>query len=220
MTAPLVLGIDTSTTVNVGVARGRDVLAAGTVDDRMAHVEQLTPLVRRVLTEAGLVVADLERIVVGLGPGPFTGLRVGIATARMLASVTGVPLRAVCSLDVVAVQYAQEQPGHDFVVVTDARRRELYWASYDPDGARLDGPGVALPDEVPSLPAVGPGADLYPDSLDAVLGPRTVDPGVLAREGLRLSDAGTEPLYLRRPDTSAPSRRKSVLARRLDRPRR
>jgi tRNA threonylcarbamoyl adenosine modification protein YeaZ len=212
-----VLAIDTSTVVNVGVARDGNVLAVATVDDRMAHVEQLTPLIRRVMGQAGLDPSDLTGLVVGLGPGPFTGLRVGIATARVLASVALLPLRGICSLDVLAAQYAQESPTGEFVVATDARRKEVYWARYACDGSRVDGPQVSAPDEVPRLPTIGPGAALYGDRLAAVPGPRTLDPAVLAERGLSLADAGTEPLYLRRPDAAAPTRRKSVLTWRAGR---
>ncbi len=90
MTDRLVLALDTATVVNVGLARGGQVLAVGTVADRMAHAEQLMPLVADVLARAGVRVADLDQIVVGLGPGPFTGLRVGVVTAQILATVTGV----------------------------------------------------------------------------------------------------------------------------------
>jgi tRNA threonylcarbamoyl adenosine modification protein YeaZ len=213
----LVLGIDTSTTVNVGLARNGEVLGVATVDDRRAHVERLTPLIRAVLDDAGATVTDLDLIVVGLGPGPFTGLRVGIATARMLASVARVQLRGVCSLDVLAVQYAPDNPFGEFLVATDARRKEVYWARYASDGARVDGPYVSSPDEVPALPTVGPGANLYPDRLTAAPGPRVLDPAVLASSGTWLADAGIEPLYLRRPDAAAPTRRKSVLTWRVDR---
>lgn len=217
MTTPLVLGIDTSTVVGVGLARGGDVLHSATVDDRMAHVEQLTPLVRAALAAAGVTFGDLDHIVVGLGPGPFTGLRVGIATARVLASVARVPLRGVCSLDVLAAQFASESAPPEFLVATDARRKELYWARYGADGQRVDGPRVSAPEELPALPTVGPGANLYPDRVQAVLGPRVLDPGVLARAGLVLADAGTEPLYLRRPDAAVPGVQKSVLTWRADR---
>jgi tRNA threonylcarbamoyl adenosine modification protein YeaZ len=218
MSDGLVLGLDTSTVVNVGLARGGRVLAQATVDDRLAHAEELTPMVRRVLADAGVRLAQLDHIVVGLGPGPFTGLRVGIATARVLAAVARVPLRGVCSLDVVAAQHVAEHVAEgDFVVATDARRKEVYWARYTPQGLRTDGPRVSSPDEVPELPVVGPGAALYPDRLRAVPGPSALDPGVLAARGMSLADAGTEPLYLRRPDAAEPSRPKSVLTFRLDR---
>ena len=206
----LTLGIDTASLVSVGIARDGSVLAADVVADHRAHVEELTPLVARVCTEAGVRVSDLDRIVVGLGPGPFTGLRVGIVTARMLALVSGAELRGVCSLDVIAAGHRSEV---GFVVAADARRREVYWAAYDEHGRRTDGPHVSAPTDVPDLPVVGPAVDLYPDRLSAVDGPRTLDPGLLAMRGWELPDAGTAPLYLRRPDAAESIRRKSVLTR-------
>ncbi|MFL6025754.1 MAG: tRNA (adenosine(37)-N6)-threonylcarbamoyltransferase complex dimerization subunit type 1 TsaB [Friedmanniella sp.] len=208
---PLVLGLDTATTVAVGLARGSEVLQVAGVADRMAHVEQLTPLVQHCLEAAGLRPAALTQLVVGLGPGPFTGLRVGIVTAQVLAFSLGIPWRGVCSLDVIAAQHAANGGAGEFVVATDARRRELYWARYGAGAVRLDGPHVSAPGDLPRLPVVGPGADLYPDRLQAVTGPRSLDAGVLAARGLELADAGREPLYLRRPDAAEPTRRKSVL---------
>ena len=211
MTDRLVLALDTATVVNVGLARGSQVLAVATVTDRMAHAEQLMPLVADTLARGGVRVADLDQIVVGLGPGPFTGLRVGVVTAQILATVTGVPLHGVCSLDALAVEYAATDPAGKFVVATDARRREVYWASYAADGRRQHGPTVERPDAVPQLPTIGPAGDLYPDQLRVVPGPRRLDPGVMAVRAPDLPDAGREPLYLRRPDASEPSRPKSVL---------
>ncbi|HEY5820947.1 MAG TPA: tRNA (adenosine(37)-N6)-threonylcarbamoyltransferase complex dimerization subunit type 1 TsaB [Propionibacteriaceae bacterium] len=208
---PLTLAIDTSTVVSVGLARGTQVLSTASIEDRMAHVEQLTPLVRRCLESAGESIGAVDRIVVGLGPGPFTGLRVGIATAQVLASVRKIELRGICSLDVLATQYAASTPDQEFVVATDARRREVYWARYGAAGRRTDGPHVSNPDDVPRLPTVGPGAEVYPDRLLVVDGPRALDPGALAVCGWDLPDAGREPLYLRRPDAVEPTRRKSVL---------
>ena len=207
----LVLALDTATVVNVGLARGPHVLAVATVADRMAHVEQLMPLVAAVLREAGVRVADLDQVVVGLGPGPFTGLRVGVVTAQVLATVSGVALHGICSLDVLAAAYAAADPAGEFVVATDARRREVYWAGYAADGTRLTGPAVVRPDALPRRPTIGPAVDLYPDQLTAVPGPRRLDPGVMAVRGPDLADAGREPLYLRRPDATEPSRPKSVL---------
>ena len=150
----------------------------------------------------------------GLGPGPFTGLRVGVVTAQVLASVAKVPLRGVCSLDVLAAQFADQSPAGEFVVATDARRREVYWAGYAPDGRRTTGPAVSAPADVPRRPAVGPAVDLYPDQFLAAPGPRALDPGLLAVRGPGLPDCGREPLYLRRPDATEPTRRKSVLGAR------
>jgi tRNA threonylcarbamoyladenosine biosynthesis protein TsaB len=214
MADPLVLALDTSTLVNVGLARGERVLASLTIADRMAHVEQLTPTVRDCLRQAGVHLADLTQIVVGLGPGPFTGLRVGVVTAQVLASVAGIKLHGICSLDVLAAQFAHQSPAEGFVVATDARRREVYWAGYAPDGRRTTGPAVSAPSDVPRRPTVGPAVDLYPDQLLAAAGPRALDPGLLAVRGPGLSDCGREPLYLRRPDAAEPTRRKSVLGAR------
>lgn len=213
--AQLVLGIDTSTVVNVGLAWGNEVLATATVGDARAHVEELIPLVRQCLRECHRRLADVEHLVIGMGPGPFTGLRVGIATAQVLSTALGIRLHGVCSLDVIAAQYVAEfAPDADFVVATDARRREVYWARYAASGARVSGPGVGPADSVPLLSVVGPAADIYPDRLSSVAGPRLLDPGVLASVGLRLPAVGPEPLYLRRADATEPQRRKSVLGRR------
>jgi tRNA threonylcarbamoyl adenosine modification protein YeaZ len=207
----LVLALDTSTVVNVGLARGDQVLAQITIPDRMAHVEQLMPAIRDCLGQAGVRLAEIGQIVVGLGPGPFTGLRVGIVTAQILASVAKVALHGVCSLDILAAQFADQTPHGKFLVATDARRREVYWAGYAADGRRTTGPAVSAPSDVPPLPAIGPAVDLYPDQLLPAPGPRVLDPGVLAVRGPDLPDAGREPLYLRRPDATEPTRRKSVL---------
>ena len=213
----VVLGIDTATVVCVGLAVGGQTVGLGRVADRMAHVEQLTPLIRRVCAEAGVAATALTDVVVGLGPGPYTGLRVGIVTARVLAEIAGARLHGICSLDVIAAQYAIAAPGGEFVVATDARRKEVYWARYAADGSRLEGPAVNAADEVPRLPTIGPGTLLYPDRLEVVDGPTTLDPAVLAAVGLHLVGAGVEPLYLRRPDATEPGRRKSVLIRRAAR---
>jgi tRNA threonylcarbamoyl adenosine modification protein YeaZ len=208
--ASLVLALDTSTVVNVGLARGAQVLAAATVADQMAHVEQLMPLVSECVDTAGIRVADIDKLIVGLGPGPFTGLRVGVVTARVLGFALGVELRGICSLDVLAAQFVAASRG-EFLVATDARRREVYWARYSPDGVRLEQPRVSRPSDVPPLPVIGPAADLYADQLHAVPGPRAMDPAVLATASATLPDAGREPLYLRHPDATELTRPKSVL---------
>ncbi|WP_432559782.1 tRNA (adenosine(37)-N6)-threonylcarbamoyltransferase complex dimerization subunit type 1 TsaB [Granulicoccus sp. GXG6511] len=223
----LVLGIDTSTDVRVGVARDGEILSRRHVADTRQHVEQLIPLTRAALTDAGAGLADVDLICVGLGPGPFTGLRVGIVAAQTLASVRGIPLHGVCSLDVIAA--ATTGPA-EFVVATDARRKELYWARYvvgTPLAQRIDGPHVTAPEDLPPLPVVGPGVAAYADRLPAHAQPgpgdETVDAGLLAALGTALPSAGSQPLYLRRPDAAEPTRRKSALARtpvrRIKRPR-
>jgi tRNA threonylcarbamoyl adenosine modification protein YeaZ len=208
--ASVVLALDTSTVVNVGLAQGERVLATATVADKMAHAERLMPLISDCLDDAGVPLGDLDRLVVGLGPGPFTGLRVGVATAQVLSYVLKLELHGVCSLDIFAAQFAGASSG-DFIVATDARRREVYWAAYGADGVRLGEPSVSRPSDVPQLPTIGPAADLYSDQLHTVPGPRAMDPGVLATRGATLPDAGHEPLYLRHPDATELTRSKSVL---------
>jgi tRNA threonylcarbamoyl adenosine modification protein YeaZ len=208
--AALVLALDTSTVVNVGLANRDRVLATATVADQMAHVEQLMPLVSECLDTAAVRISDLGKVIVGLGPGPFTGLRVGVVTAQVLSYTLGLELRGVCSLDVLAAQFAGESSGA-FIVATDARRREVYWARYNAAGVRVGEPAVSRPSDLPRLPVIGPAADLYSDQLWAVPGPRSLDPGVLATRGATLPDAGHEPLYLRHPDATELTRPKSVL---------
>ena len=209
----VVLGIDTSTDVCAGVAIDGAVAASALVADRRAHAEQLTPLVLRVLAEVGVDVAELDAIAVGVGPGPFTGLRVGVATAAVLAESLGLPIRGVCSLDVLASQYLSglATPSGEFLVAADARRKELYWARYLADGTRAAGPFVTAPTELPALPTVGPGAALYPLPCVDASGPDTLDAGHLAAVADRLPEAGLEPLYLRRPDADVPTTVKSTL---------
>lgn len=213
----VVLALDTSGGVRVGVARDEVVLATAEVADTRQHVEQLVPLVHEALQRAGAGLDEVTLVCVGLGPGPFTGLRVGIVAAQVLASVRGVPLHGVCSLDALAHAYAH-QGGRDgeFLVATDARRKELYWARYAADGTRIADPHVSAPGVLPDLPVAGPGATAYADVLGSRVvadGPAYVDAGLMAALGRRLPDAGTEPLYLRRPDAEASTRRKSTLVR-------
>jgi len=205
------LGIDTSTSVTAALARPGHVLASRAVTAPNAHVEQLMPLVSEVVAEGGHALADLAGIVVGIGPGPFTGLRVGIVTAQTLAYVLDVPVRGVCSLDIVALTYAASRPSRGFTVVSDARRKELYWATYDASGKRVDGPNVTLPPDVPTGLVVGPAADLYDLAGERVV--VALDPGAIAVSPERLADLGTEPLYLRRPDAQVSTSIKPVLTR-------
>ncbi len=203
--------MDTATpAVTVALCDGATVLAERTVVDARAHGEQLAPGIDAVLTEAGVRPQGLDRIVVGVGPGPFTGLRVGLVTARVLASVLGIPVDGVCTLDALALAGAVEG---EHLVATDARRKEVYWARYR-GTTRLDGPHVDRPDDVdPSLPVVGAGAALYParflDRRDPQL-PRAAD---LCRwVALGLPTLPPDPLYLRRPDAVPPGARKPALA--------
>lgn len=148
MQAPIVLALDTSSALtSVAVTSDRIVSEQSHVDAR-GHAEVLIPMVRTVIAAAGI--AHPHVIACGVGPGPYTGLRVGIATARALALSWSIPVVGVCSLDAVAwavlASEAQEQLG----VAMDARRREIYWATYDSTGERTAGPGVCRPNDLPT----------------------------------------------------------------------
>jgi tRNA threonylcarbamoyl adenosine modification protein YeaZ len=212
---PVLLAFDTATPlVTVALHDGEDVVLEHRSERPMKHGEQLAPLIDQVLREAGLVRQDLTAIAVGVGPGPFTGLRVGLVTARTLAFVLEIPVYGVCSLDVVAVEAVDTGAVADgFLVATDARRKEVYLASYDGGGARLDGPAVLRPaDAASDLPVVGEGALLHPEAFPHPVGPRMPSAGWLARtvaeERAELLDP--EPLYLRRPDAVVTAARKPV----------
>jgi tRNA threonylcarbamoyl adenosine modification protein YeaZ len=170
--------------------------------------------VRDALDRAGLAPRDVTAVAVGAGPGPFTGLRVGLVTARTLAHVLSIPVYGACSLDVLAVEaVATGAVDGDFLVATDARRREVYLASYDERGTRLEGPTVSRPaDAASDRPVVGEGATLYPDHYPDGRQPLRPSAGWLARavagEHLELLDP--EPLYLRRPDAEIPRAPKPV----------
>jgi len=208
------LAIDTSTSM-VGAAVLRDGAEPVTAraEGPRAQTELLAPLVERVLAEAGVTAADLTSVAVGTGPGPFTGLRVGMVTAVTMGYALDVPVHGVCSLDVLAEQAAAVTEG-ELLVATDARRREVYWARYeaaDGHARRLTDPAVDRPADLPAdvvaLPTAGRGPLLYPEVLTGGLddpGLLDVDPGVLGRVVLSRLDEGVplpvEPLYLRRPD--------------------
>ena len=181
----------------------------------MAHGEQLAPLVARALAQAGAAPGDLAAIGVGRGPGPYTGLRVGLVHAEVLGWTLGIPVHGVCSLDVLAAEAAASLAG-PFLVATDARRREVYWARYAAGGARVEGPLVGPAADIPDrdLPAVGAGAARYPEAFVHRRGPELPDAGVLAGLVAGLLERGAtpdvRPMYLRRPDAVAPAARKRV----------
>ena len=197
----IVLAIDTATpAVTAGVvgrsASGVEVLGERVTVDPRAHAEQLTPNVLGALSDAGLAMTDLEAVVVGCGPGPFTGLRVGMASAAAYAHALNVPVHGVCSLDAIGVDTAG-----DVLVVTDARRREVYWARYR-DGARVDGPAVDAPADVPAGAAAVAGsrehAALFELPTLAPVAPTAS--GLVRAVDWTVPPQPLVPLYLRRPD--------------------
>jgi tRNA threonylcarbamoyl adenosine modification protein YeaZ len=143
----VLLAIDTSAGTSVAVVdRDRGILAELSEADTRRHAEVIGTLIRGVLDRSGIAVADLSGVAVGMGPGPFTGLRVGIAAARAFALGIARPVVPVVSHD--AVAFGQADP---VLVVTDARRREVYWSAYagtDAEGLpiRVAAPGLSAPD--------------------------------------------------------------------------
>ena len=170
-----VLAIDTSTArTSVAIIDDAKVLYSGFRDGATAHGPSLPALVQE-----ALAVSDVDEVVVGMGPGPFTGLRVGIAFAQSFALARQIPVRGVCSLDAIATQIQEA----DFIVTVDARRKEVYWARYT-DGVRVTDPAVSFPADVTGAPIH---ADLFPDMVSLANLPGNI----------------TEPIYLRRPDAVA-----------------
>lgn len=209
------LAIDTSTpTAAVALHDGDALIAERAVSDARKHGELVAPLVDEVLAAVAARPADLSAIAVGLGPGPYTGLRVGIVTAKVMGEALGIPVYGVCSLDGFAVQAVRERlvtADEQFAVLTDARRKEVYWARYR-DSDRLEGPGVDKPAVLApdlSCAVVGPGAALYSEQFADIRGDLVASAGALAEVALPRVAAGEDadelrPLYLRRPDTSGP----------------
>ena len=217
----LLLALDTATpAVTVAVHDGSRVLASRTTVDARRHGELLAPLLAEAMAEAQAEPRDITDIAVGVGPGPFTGLRVGLVTARTTASVVEAAVHGVCSLDIIAAAVSSDMP---FVVATDARRHEVHWATYDGAGRRADGPAVDRPAELaarlaPDVPVVGRGAAVYADELARAAppldGPLDPDAAVLARVVIeqRVELLAVEPLYLRRPDAQVPGPMKPVVS--------
>ena len=170
-----VLAIDTSTSrTSVAIIENSNVLYSGFRDGATAHGPSLPALVQE-----ALAISDVDQVVVGMGPGPFTGLRVGIAFAQSFALAREIPVRGICSLDAIATQIKED----DFIITVDARRKEVYWARYK-NGVRVGQPAVNFPADVTGAPIH---ADLFPDMVSLVNLPGNI----------------TEPIYLRRPDAVA-----------------
>ncbi|MEQ3550608.1 tRNA (adenosine(37)-N6)-threonylcarbamoyltransferase complex dimerization subunit type 1 TsaB [Pseudonocardia nematodicida] len=247
----LVLALDTATSVVtaglVELSGDPVTLAArahsGPPTRPSKHGELLTPAVRALCAETGRTLSEVEAVVVGAGPGPFTGLRVGIASAAAFGHALDVGVHGVCTHDAIALTACSAggtridtavgatEPGAEIpragtgnlLVVTDARRREVYWAAYDPAGRRLSGPAVEAPDALAArLPQLAIGTVVGDPAFAGRLGVAIAGPSAPAPEGLvgvaaaalraGREPAPVEPLYLRRPDAVEPTGRKRVTA--------
>ena len=203
-----VLAIDTSVGVSVAILRSNGELTQSQAVDHGMQGELTAELISQVVADSGLEISEITDVAVGVGPGPFTGLRVGLVTAAVFAHARNIPIHGICSLDAIAFDYTKP-----CVVVTDARRKELYWARYE--DKRIGEPQVSKPEDLlaqfPDSEFVGPGAQLYPDFISGKV--LELKAGSLAK----LFATGTaqlvdvSPMYLRKPDAVEPTTRKSVL---------
>jgi tRNA threonylcarbamoyl adenosine modification protein YeaZ len=203
-----VLAIDTSVGVSVAILRSNGELTQSQAVEHGMQGELTAELISQVVADSGLEISEITDVVVGVGPGPFTGLRVGLVTAAVFAHARNIPIHGICSLDAIAFEY-----GKPCVVVTDARRKELYWARYE--DKRIGEPQVSKPEDLlaqfPDSDFVGPGAQLYPDFISGKVS--ELKAGSLAKlfvsGNAQLVDVS--PMYLRKPDAVEPTTRKSVL---------
>jgi tRNA threonylcarbamoyl adenosine modification protein YeaZ len=206
----VLLAIDTSAGTSVAVVdRDRGILAQAEEADTRRHAEVIGTLIERVLAESGVAPRELSGVVAGMGPGPFTGLRVGIAAARAFAFGIGKPVVPLISHDALALDTTEA-----LLVVTDARRREVAWSTYGPSDelglpVRVAGPALASPDRLEAT------VDGYAGYLR--LDAASIPAGRLGMLGERLFAAGrafgpSEPLYLRPPDVTPSAGPKRVTA--------
>lgn len=217
----IVLAIDTATTDLVAGLVEMSGCQPETRSERVLHTrshnELLVPTVQELLAETGLEFSDLGAVVVGCGPGPFTGLRVGMATASAFGQALGIPVHGVCTHDAAATLIDAESA----LVVTDARRREVYWAQYR-GGQRVAGPDVVAPAGLHVTAADVTGTGLVdvlsvPEHLrDQVVAQADVETatvtyvaprpaGLVAVADLNAAPEPLVPLYLRRPDAKEPA---------------
>lgn len=235
----LLLAIDTSAVASAALIRvdGQDaaVTAQFATADTRSHAEVLAPGVAGLFGDPVRQGPQLAGIVIGVGPGPFTGLRSGIALGRTLSFAWQVPVHGLMSLDALAWDVLHSEPADsgtaadagprhsDFLVATDARRKEVYWARYSADGVLRSGPHVGAPTDLPALPVYGRGAGLYREQLTgggcrvenafADAQPMASALGLSAAAqlmgGKELRD--TAPMYLRESDAQVPGPRKRAL---------
>ena len=202
----LVLALDTATQdLIVQVSRDGELLREIILADSRGHNEVLMPTVMQAVQEAGCVLSDVQAVVVGQGPGPFTGLRVGLATAQALGHALKVPVHGVSSLDAIAAL----SPAKKVLVATDARRKEIYWATYS-EGQRTAGPAVVkpeqleLPHEVDAVVIPPHLEQRLPEELDHVDKAWWPPRGLVQVADLDQPPKTLEPEYLRRPDAVPP----------------
>ncbi len=206
----MLLAIDTSAGTSVAVVdRDLGVIVEHGEADTRRHAEVVGELISQCLRESGVAVAELSGVAVGMGPGPFTGLRVGIAAGNAFAFGAGRPVVRVVSHDAIAFEHYASGASGALLVVTDARRREVYWSAYrgvDDLGLPLREaePGLAKPDELPSAYEQHSRLDAHAVSAGAL--------GMLAETMFSNGRpfAGPEPLYLRSPDVTLPAGPKRV----------
>ncbi|MDA8370933.1 MAG: tRNA (adenosine(37)-N6)-threonylcarbamoyltransferase complex dimerization subunit type 1 TsaB [Nocardiopsaceae bacterium] len=185
--------------------------------DARRHGELLTPAIRDVVERAGATLGELTHIAVGIGPGPYTGLRVGLATAYALADALAIPCHGIATLDALAFASGRSTP---FIAATDARRKEVFWARYEDAATRSTDIAVDRPADVDTggSPVIGHGARMYaevfgqdPDAAEPLY-PSARALGELALHRLASGAKPPEPrpLYLRRPDAAVPGAVKKV----------
>jgi len=205
----IMLAIDTSAGTSVALFRDGKLVAELNVTDNMKHVETVGAAIAEVLMQAGVTGRDVTEIVVGRGPAPFTGLRVGIAAGVMFAEGSGAKLSGVVSLDAIALRALRERPAADskpLLVTTDARRSEVYWALYSglsEQGSvvRIEGPHVLKPAALAELLA---SRGIEPATTDLGITGAAVGELALALQAVSELESDISALYLRAPDAVEP----------------
>jgi len=207
-TSPVILAIDTSAGTSIALVCEGTVLAAASTPDTMRHAEVVGSMIAQCFAEAGLAASTVTHVAAGMGPGPFTGLRVGIAAAEAFALGVDAQLLPMVSHDGIAREALAAHPGSAVLVVTDARRKELYWSEYsglDENGCptRVAGPALAKPDELPATHAA------RIDSTEVPAGALGLIADAMLAAGTQFSEA--EALYLRSPDVTLSNGPKRVV---------
>ena len=205
----MILAIDTSVGISVAVHDGTETITELSSSQHGLQGELTAQYMQNALDSADCLAADITSVVVGVGPGPFTGLRVGITSALTFAHALGIPIHGLCSLDAIGFTNLNE-----CIAITDARRKELYWAKYL-NGIRVSEAAVNTPQEIlelhPTADFIGPATGLYPDVINGQY--VELQAGNLASlfaRGLGQSLQIT-PMYLRKPDAVPPTERKQAI---------